>query len=412
MNIYKNLKIVFILSLLLFSSLVFYRHIGEFKFKLNILNLTLSYAFFIIAIINITFFLKKNIRENLFPLFPLIITYFLITYGLGFEFVNSYFVNIKQIVFTKAYIVMNIGLIFLGLGYFITKNFFRRKKEINILTCENFNFILLFGLTLIFLNILNKIFPFIPGNLDQIIQPTISIGCCIIFYYFISFNNYKKYFLLLPIIIIIFLEILKSSYVYPATIILQYFIIIFIVKKKIPIIHLAIFLLIFIFLHSFKTEFRKYVTISQNYKIFDKSRFFIEVYGSKLLEKKNTSVFLVKDKRDNKRENYFRLAHSFFSLLIIVDKTPSQIEYLYGNSYKILLSKFIPRIFWKNKPTDDYANYAGRRYQVLNQQDLNTSWNFPILNEAYANFGYFGVAIVMFFFRNFDKNFIKFIFNK
>ena len=127
---------------------------------------------------------------------------------------------------------MNIGLIFLGLGYFITKNFFRRKKEINILTCENFNFILLFGLTLIFLNILNKIFPFIPGNLDQIIQPTISIGCCIIFYYFISFNNYKKYFLLLPIIIIIFLEILKSSYVYPATIILQYFIIIFIVKKK------------------------------------------------------------------------------------------------------------------------------------------------------------------------------------
>ena len=91
------------------------------------------------------------------------------------------------------------------------------------------------------------------------------------------------------------------------------------------------------------------------------------------------------------------MAHSFFSLLIIVDKTPSQIEYLYGNSYKILLSKFIPRIFWKNKPTDDYANYAGRRYQVLNQQDLNTSWNFPILNEAYANFGYFGVAIVMFF---------------
>ena len=91
------------------------------------------------------------------------------------------------------------------------------------------------------------------------------------------------------------------------------------------------------------------------------------------------------------------MAHSFLSLIIIVEKTPIQVEYLYGNSYKILLSKFIPRLFWKNKPTDDYANYAGRRYEVLHQQDLKTSWNFPILNEAYANFGYLGVSIIMFF---------------
>ena len=232
MSIYNNLKVLFILLLLLFSSLVLYRYLGDFKFKLNILNLILSYTFFIIAISSIIIFLKKNIKENSFPLFPLIITYFIITYGLGFELVNDDFGNINQIVFTKAYIVMNLGLIFFALGYFTTKNLLRRNGELNILKCENYNFILLFGLILIFFNILNKFYLFIPGKLDQVIQPTISIGCGIIFYYLVIFKNIKKYFLLLPILFIIFLEILKSSYVFPATIILQYFIIIFIVKKK------------------------------------------------------------------------------------------------------------------------------------------------------------------------------------
>ena len=55
----------------------------------------------------------------------------------------------------------------------------------------------------------------------------------------------------------------------------------------------------------------------------------------------------------------------------------------------------MPRIFWEDKPSDEYANSAGRRYDVLGKDDRNTSWNFPILNETYANYGFYGVFIIM-----------------
>ena len=100
--------------------------------------------------------------------------------------------------------------------------------------------------------------------------------------------------------------------------------------------------------------------------------------------------------RDRTADNLWRLAHPFSSLIIITKKTPNEIPYWKGDTYKILLSKFVPRIFWKAKPSDDIANLAGRRYLVLSQNDFNTSWNLPIFNEAYANFGITGVFIIMF----------------
>ena len=75
------------------------------------------------------------------------------------------------------------------------------------------------------------------------------------------------------------------------------------------------------------------------------------------------------------------ITHSYISLLKIVEK--SQIKFHFtGETYKILLTKFIPRIFWEDKPSDEYANAAGELTDVLNKDDRNTSWNFSILNET------------------------------
>ena len=64
----------------------------------------------------------------------------------------------------------------------------------------------------------------------------------------------------------------------------------------------------------------------------------------------------------------------------------------------------MPRIFWKNKPADTLGNEFGHRYNILNiddlekntKKDLNTSWNMPVLNEFYVNFGKIGVIFGMF----------------
>ena len=44
-----------------------------------------------------------------------------------------------------------------------------------------------------------------------------------------------------------------------------------------------------------------------------------------------------------------RLFHSGRSLLVVTQNTPKNVEYLDGESLKLFMIKFIPRIIWKNK---------------------------------------------------------------
>lgn len=391
MNIYKNLNKIYVFTLLIVTVIIFYRFIGDYNFKLNNLNLFLSYSFLIISVSFIYIFFKFNIKDNQFPLFPLIILYLIFAYGFSFELINFYLITQKQSIITKAYLVMNIGIILFGIGFFVSKNFLKRKKELYLLEFKNFNFILFFGLSLVLFNILDKIIQILPNNLNQIHQPTISMGCAIIFYYFIYSNKIYKFIYLIPVIIIIFLEILKSSYVYPATILLQYFLIYVILKKKLPLVQLLLFFLFFVFLHSFKLEFREYLSKSKNLQTYDRTEIFLNVYNFNNLTKRQIDGH----PRNRSEDNFWRITHSYISLLKIVEKSPDQVPFYYGETYKILLTKFIPRIFWEDKPSDEYANAAGRRYDVLGKDDRNTSWNFPILNETYANYGFYGVFFIM-----------------
>ena len=127
------------------------------------------------------------------------------------------------------------------------------------------------------------------------------------------------------------------------------------------------------------------------------------------------------NERDCKSNSYLkiqkRISHSFFSLIHVTKLTTndqnllntSTFGYNYvpfwdGYSYQILYSKLIPRILWKNKPGDNLGNEFGHRYNVLTKdnsktnlkKDTNTSWNMPVLNEFYVNFGIKGVIFGMF----------------
>ena len=95
--------------------------------------------------------------------------------------------------------------------------------------------------------------------------------------------------------------------------------------------------------------------------------------------------------------NYGRLIHSFKSLLMVVGLSPQHVPYWDGYSYKIFASKFIPRIFWDEKPSDNLGNEFGQRYKVLYSSNKATSWNMPVLNEFFVNFGLVGVIMGMFF---------------
>lgn len=79
---------------------------------------------------------------------------------------------------------------------------------------------------------------------------------------------------------------------------------------------------------------------------------------------------------------------------VIID-TPADVPYWGGETYLSLVGAFVPRIFWPDKPSKELGQAFGHRYGFLDLHDEATSFNFPILVEAYANFGMAGVAIVM-----------------
>ena len=91
-----------------------------------------------------------------------------------------------------------------------------------------------------------------------------------------------------------------------------------------------------------------------------------------------------------------RLFHSYNSLIVITELTPEKVPYFNGKSYIPLLTKPIPRIIWAEKPKEEFGRYFGITYKILNPNDRQTSWNTPVLNEFYVNFGQIGIIVGMF----------------
>ncbi len=79
----------------------------------------------------------------------------------------------------------------------------------------------------------------------------------------------------------------------------------------------------------------------------------------------------------------------------VFEKTPGEVPYWKGATYKPLLTSFIPRGLWPGKPEERLGQAYGHRYGILNPTDTVTSANVPWLTEFYVNFGIAGVLLGM-----------------
>ncbi len=399
MDIYKYRKLIiyfFVLFTLLF--LINRIYLGNYSFRLDKFSLILSISILILCFAGVYFYLIENKSKNLFPFFPLIILYIFFTYGFSFEFSNNYFNNFNKYTISKTFYLINISLFFFILGYFGSKNFFPRRDGFNFLIFKEYKHLINIAFIFQIITLLNRFINYIPSSLSQTIIPLIVVSSSILFYAFIKYKKIKFFFLLLPVFLTIFFEILSSSYVFPASILLIYILIYFIVYRRLSI-YFSLFLFILFFgLHSYKVEFRSSLNKFNNLNLIQRSEIFFDLH-TKAIKQEEIDIFEHEaHKLDNSKRlksNNWRLSHSFSSLLILVDKTPKEVDYYYGETYKILISKVIPRLFWKNKPNDNLANRIGREYEILHPDDTSTSWNLPIINEAYINFGTFGSIGIM-----------------
>jgi hypothetical protein len=81
----------------------------------------------------------------------------------------------------------------------------------------------------------------------------------------------------------------------------------------------------------------------------------------------------------------------------IYSMTPTVVPYQYGKTYSFFAVAFIPRIVWPDKPTAGSANeFYAVTYGVTSEEGAKTTtFGVSILGEAFMNFGWAGVILVM-----------------
>lgn len=416
--------VFFVFNLLLFKSLYF----SKYFYFLSLL----IFIFNVLPLINFYYFYKKI---NYIPLYYFTHIYFFCCYTCAVffpEYVISIFdydtlrsnysnnTLLQRELFEKAMEIYILGLIFFNFGSYNVSKFFKRKAENSDYYdfSKNYNEILIlgflsYGVSSIFIfsesfDILQKIY--------QIKYPLTYLAILSLQIYLIfkkNINNYLKVLIYFIIFLILFLELLDGSVAKSFLFLISIYLMNFLITKKINFkIILSIVFISFV-IHTFKYEYRNVIWGSANLNsslnnyeyaleqslkkqnLIDKSKNFFKTYSSSISRFNYNSAF--KKNSQFLSRNISRLTHSFQSLLIVSTLSPEKISYWDGYSYKILATKIIPRIFWENKPSDNLGNEFGVRYGVLDEKNYTTSWNMPVLNELYVNFGIIGIAVGMFF---------------
>jgi hypothetical protein len=79
---------------------------------------------------------------------------------------------------------------------------------------------------------------------------------------------------------------------------------------------------------------------------------------------------------------------------LVVHKTPSQLQFLWGKTYQDIPIALIPRLLWPNKPHSHTSTATlGLYYGITNIRQLKTTTiGFGMVAEAWANFGWAGVV--------------------
>jgi hypothetical protein len=120
----------------------------------------------------------------------------------------------------------------------------------------------------------------------------------------------------------------------------------------------------------------------------------IKMYVQGFRETYGSANGLFKGHSDTLNNSFTRINHLATTAAIIRD-TPSQQPFILGSSYLPLLTKWIPRVIWPNKPEERFGNEWARQYGYLGQNDTVTSFNLPWLPETYMNFGWYGIVGIM-----------------
>lgn len=90
----------------------------------------------------------------------------------------------------------------------------------------------------------------------------------------------------------------------------------------------------------------------------------------------------------------------FHIMCLVVSTTPHSQPFLDGETYRDIPAQFVPRLLWPEKPPGHVSTSKLSVYYGLQTEEdtLTTTIGFGMLCEAYANFGWWGLAALGAFF--------------
>ena len=326
--------------------------------------------------------------------------------------------NESALILPLLIISISLGILFLSLGYFSLNPLIKKDKSLNFRYIDRYNPLIIGSLItfLIFIhaNIYNSYFSY--GFINQLREP---ITLLIISLLYFSYINNKTFLILILniffILIFFFIEISIVNTVFPFMMFLMLISVIYFKTKKINLIHIIALLLLIFFFHGIKHDIRSKTWATYAVETSELSSIPWKDTEPQLTKNLNATYGVVLDNiKDNKKlfesldYQKYRLFHSNVTLQRALDFTPDYVNYLNGKSYSSIPYKIIPRFIYKNKPSEEWGNYFGKFYQIINSDDFITSWNYPILSEFYTNYSYKGIILGMFILGVFIK-FLVFI---
>jgi hypothetical protein len=168
------------------------------------------------------------------------------------------------------------------------------------------------------------------------------------------------------------------------------------VRGRLPVISLGALILIMLFLQGGKSAFReRYWYGDQQAGAIAKAKFWIATSAERLTtiaSQSGGSGF------HEALEPLLTRSSVVNETVTVYENTPSLVPYQHGATYKYLLITLIPRFLWPGKPSVNDANrFYQLSYGVTQQRDLDhVAIGSGLIPEAYMNFGWAGIAVVMF----------------
>lgn len=351
-----------------------------------------SIAHIILHSIPIYIYIKKfDKQQTNFPFIETFAIFNILHYGLPGFFIKTFDFQLGNLDLTALIVTFYAHLIFYASYYFFRQTWKIRPIEFipsktSVLPLKAYAYV-----TLI-IYIISYFFR------DSFIYQIGYVGFYIFVGFFINFwkdgylNRFEK-IIFVPIIIQDIIVRAGYGIITPLALLL-FFIALCIVISKSNRIFIAIGLAFFVWFYTIftpiKAEFRTKTWYEVNdYTMLDKLVLIQDLYNQE--KKKNTIAYI--DNYPGKKQFLWRFSYQLSTMSMVINKTPDIVPYWKGVSYLPLITKFIPRVFWSNKPEENMGYVFGVTYGVISSNNTRTAINTPIIPELYINFGYQGVYI-------------------